>query len=136
MKKALMKLAAVTMVFAILGTGAAITKPGFTAAGQVLCQYHRTDNVTWQDGTPYCNRCGQINYDAYCKHQGQRYACYDNDWKYDHSYPVSMSRLPVYSYVYKRDEHIKCSKCGKNIGKTGHYQYKVVCLGYEEIFTH
>lgn len=129
MKKIIWEITAAAMAFVLLGTGTANFRSNSATAAQAACQYHRTDNVTWRDGTPFCNCCGQINYDACCKHNGQRYASYDNDWIDTGRRVTYISRgVPFVYYIYRRDEHIKCSKCNKKIGKTGHYQEKPVTI--------
>lgn len=138
MKKAIRTLSAITMAFTILIAGSALSKSDYALAAQALCQYHRTDNVTWRDGNAYCKCCGQVNKDAYCKHNGQRYASYSNDWTFVNSYSMYTGfNCYTKSVVYRRDEHIKCSTCNKVIGNTGHYQQKVISgLNTETIITH
>ena len=74
MKNIIKKISAVAMAFTLLGAGTAITKKVAPKANnnitaQALCQFHRTDNVTWKRvggyWYPYCNCCGNINWKAY-----------------------------------------------------------------------
>lgn len=124
MKKALKIVFAPAMAFTLFVTGSFFTKANLRMTAYALCQYHRTDNVKWVDGKPYCKCCGEINTDAYCKHQCPRYGSYkDNEWHLDRIIPTS-NRYVSY-FVYHRDEYTMCSNCGACLGKSGHYQQKI-----------